>query len=48
MLLGANSKLGETDARGKKEGERAETAGYFKTRFTESPWAKKASVWAGG
>lgn len=25
----------------------AETAGHFKTRFTDSPWAKKASVWAG-
>ena len=25
----------------------AETAEHFKTRFTESPWAKKASVWAG-
>jgi outer membrane protein assembly factor BamD (BamD/ComL family) len=23
----------------------AETAGHFKTRFTDSPWAKKASVW---
>jgi hypothetical protein len=24
----------------------AETAGHFKTRFTDSPWAKKASVWS--
>jgi outer membrane protein assembly factor BamD (BamD/ComL family) len=23
-----------------------ETAGAFKTRFTDSPWAKKASVWS--
>lgn len=28
-------------------GALAETAGYFKTRFTDSPWAKKASVWSG-
>jgi uncharacterized membrane-anchored protein len=25
----------------------AQTAEAFKTRFTDSPWAKKASVWAG-
>jgi hypothetical protein len=24
----------------------AETASHFKTRYTDSPWAKKASVWA--
>ena len=23
----------------------AETASHFRTRFTDSPWAKKASVW---
>ena len=28
-------------------GALSETAERFKTRFTESPWAKKASVWAG-
>ena len=27
-------------------GALAETAGDFKTRYAESPWAKKASVWA--
>ena len=27
-------------------GALAETAGHFKSRYTESPWAKKASVWA--
>lgn len=27
-------------------GALAETAGHFKTRYTDSPWAKKASVWA--
>lgn len=25
----------------------ADTAGAFKTRYTDSPWAKKASVWGG-
>lgn len=24
-----------------------ETAAHFKTRFTDSSWAKKASVWSG-
>lgn len=24
----------------------AETANQFKSRYTDSPWAKKASVWA--
>jgi TolA-binding protein len=28
-------------------GALSETAENFKNRFTESPWAKKASVWAG-
>lgn len=28
-------------------GALAETAGSFKSRYTDSPWAKKASVWAG-
>lgn len=28
-------------------GALAETAEHFKTRFTDSSWAKKASVWAG-
>lgn len=28
-------------------GALAETAEHFKTRFPESNWAKKASVWAG-
>jgi hypothetical protein len=28
-------------------GALAETAQQFKTRFTDSPWAKKASVWGG-
>jgi hypothetical protein len=28
-------------------GALGETATAFKTRFTDSPWAKKASVWAG-
>ena len=29
-------------------GALAETAGHFKSRYTDSPWAKKASVWAAG
>lgn len=28
-------------------GALARTAEAFRTRFTDSPWAKKASVWSG-